>query len=63
MNVELITIEEIIIEKGGLPKNIPLEQAIIIEENDFPRVGRDVTTQETLVLSPVKGKTKLVKWD
>ena len=39
-------------EKGGLLKNLPLVQAVIIEDNDFPRVGRDVTAQETLVLSP-----------
>lgn len=41
--------------------NLPLVQVVIIENNDFPRVGRDVTAQEILVLSSIKGKSKLVK--
>eukprot|EP01018_Ginkgo_biloba_P033839 Gb_09511 [translate_table: standard] len=45
-------------EKGGLPMNIPLVKDVIIEDNDFPRVGRDVTAQETLVLIPGQMEVK-----
>eukprot|EP01018_Ginkgo_biloba_P029214 Gb_23245 [translate_table: standard] len=47
-------------KKGGLPKNLPLVQAIIIEDNDFPRVGRDVTAKETLVLSSGQMEAKML---